>query len=83
MEAGIIANPESLARACSNMNDRLTTMYMSLANVWLKKGKPDEAAACLEKVQQLSPGSSHAQFAVVKLSQIQGKPNQPIECKKP
>jgi tetratricopeptide (TPR) repeat protein len=83
LEADIIANPDSLARACNNLNDRLTAMYMSLADVWLKKGKPDEAAACLEKVQQLAPGSSHAQFALVKLSQILSKPGQPIECKKP
>src|ERR1700722_20028988 len=54
IEAEIMANPDWLARACNNMNDRLTTMYLSLADAWLKKGRPDEAAACLEKVQQLA-----------------------------
>ncbi len=64
-------------------NDRLTTMYMALAGVWLKKGRPDEAMACLEKVQQLSPKSSHAQAALTKLTQIQTQVSQQRECKKP
>jgi len=83
IEAQIMANPDWLARACNNMNDRLTTMYLSLADAWLQKGKPEEAAACLEKVQQLAPGSTRAQVALVKLSRIQGKVTQPTECKKP
>lgn len=83
IEADIIANPERLAQACNNTNDRLTTMYMSLAGVWLKKGRPDEAMACLEKLQQLSPKSSHAQAALTKLTQIQTQVSQQRECKKP
>jgi outer membrane protein assembly factor BamD (BamD/ComL family) len=58
-------------------------MYLSLAESWLKKGKLDEAAVCLEKVQQLSPGSHHAQMAQVKLAQMQGKPGLQADFKKP
>ena len=79
----IKANPQLMARACNNLNERLTSMYLSLADAWLKKGKANEAAVCLEKVQQLSPGSHHAQIAQVKLSQLQGKTSQQTDFKKP
>jgi thioredoxin-like negative regulator of GroEL len=79
----IRGNPEWMARACNNLNERLCSMYLSLADSWLKKGKSDEAAVCLEKVQQLSPGSHHAQMAQVKLAQMQGKPGLQADFKKP
>jgi thioredoxin-like negative regulator of GroEL len=79
----IKANPLWMARACNNLNDRLSTMYLALAESWLKKGKLDEAAVCLEKVQQLSPGSPHAQMAQIKLGQLQGKSSQRTDFKKP
>src|SRR5262245_51884481 len=79
----IKANPDWLARACNNLNERLCSMYMSLAESWIKKGKPEEAAVCLEKVQQLSPGSPHAQIAQIKLGQLQGKSSQRTDFKKP
>jgi tetratricopeptide (TPR) repeat protein len=79
----IKANPEWMARACSNLNERLCSMYLSLADSWLKKGRADEAAVCLEKVQQLAPGSHHAQIAQVKLAQLQGKSGLQAEYKKP
>ncbi len=79
----IKANPQALARACYNLNERLSRMYLSLAESWMKKGKADQAAACLEKVQQLSPGSTHAQIAQVRLGELQGKTSQQTDFKKP
>lgn len=81
--AEIRANPEWMARACNNLNERLSSMYLALADSWLKKGKADEAVVCLEKVQQLSPGSPDAQLAQTKLGQILGKTSQRTGFKKP
>ncbi len=83
IQAEIKTNPEWMARACNNLNERLASMYLSLADSWLKKGKPEEAVGCLEKVQQLAAGSAHAQIAAVKLAEIQGKPGQRTDFKKP
>lgn len=79
----IKANPQLMARACNNLNERLSTMYLSLAKSWLNKNKPDEAAACLEKVRQLSPGSHHAQIAQVRLAELHGNASQRTDFKKP
>jgi thioredoxin-related protein len=76
-------NPEWLALESKTLSDRLSNMYLVLADSWLKKGKPELAVSYLEKVQQLSPGSANAQIALARLSQIQGKVSQQTECKKP
>ena len=75
-------NPELLTKACNNVNERLSSLYLSLAESWTKKGKADQASACYEKVQQLFPGTHYAQMAQVKLAQLQGKPTQQTEFKK-
>lgn len=75
-------NPEWMAKACNSLNERLSNMYLTLAETWVKKGKQDEAALCYEKVQQLFPGTHYAQMAQVKLAQLQGKPAQLTEFKK-
>ena len=83
MLADIRANPEWMARACNNLNERLGGMYLSLAESWLKKGKPDEAVVCLEKVQQVAPGSTNAQVAQSKIDTLRGKSTQSADFKKP
>jgi thioredoxin-related protein len=69
----IRGNPERLAAACEQMNDRTAAMYLALAESWSKKGQDKEAAACLEKVVKLSPASRHAEQAQVRLAKIQGR----------
>jgi len=78
----IKSNPEWLAKACKNLDERLSNMYLTLADSWLKKGKYGEAAAYLKKVQQLYPNTPNAQIAQLKLAQLQGKPNQRTDFKK-
>jgi thioredoxin-related protein len=65
-------NPEFLARACDNLNHRMGVMYLALAESWLKKGQPQQAQLCLEKVLQAAPGSRQAETAQVRLAQLQG-----------
>jgi thioredoxin-like negative regulator of GroEL len=77
-------NPELLARACDSLNLRMGTMYLTLAESWLKKGQPQQAQVCLEKVLQSAPGSRQAEQAQVRLAQLQGtSATQQAEYKKP
>jgi len=70
LAAEIKNNPERLAAACEQMNDRTAAMYLALADSWTKKGQDKEAAACLEKVVKLVPNSKHAQQAQTQLAKI-------------
>lgn len=63
-------NPDRLAAACEQMNDRTAVMYLALADSWSKKGQDKEAAACLEKVVKLVPDSKHADKARTHLAKI-------------
>lgn len=72
LAAEIKNNPDRLAAACEQMNDRTAAMYLVLAESWMKKGQDKEAIACLEKVAKLSPNSRHAEMAQSKLGQLRG-----------
>jgi thioredoxin-like negative regulator of GroEL len=65
-------NPDLMIRACDSLNTRTGAMYLTLAETWVKKGKPDQAQLCLERVLQTAPGSRHAELAQVRLAQLQG-----------
>lgn len=71
--ADIKGNPERLAKACEQMNDRTATMYMALADSWSQKGQNVEAASCLKKVMALCPNTRHAELAIAELTKLQGK----------
>jgi thioredoxin-like negative regulator of GroEL len=75
-------NPAWLQQACETLTDRLSSLYMSLAETWLKKGQPQQAALCLERVVQMFPGTRQAEAAQVRLSAIQGRPTMQAEFKK-
>jgi len=83
--AEIKNNPERLAKACEQMNDRTAAMYMALAESWSKKGQPAEAAACLKKVVALCPNTRHAELAHAELLRINSKsaPAIPVGLTKP
>ena len=49
---------------------------------WLKKGQPQQAVLCLEKVVQTLPGTRMSEVAQLCLSQIQGQPNRPVDYKR-
>jgi thioredoxin-related protein len=68
----IKGNPERMAAACEQMNDRTAAMYLVLAESWERKGQHQEAVACLEKVAKISPGSKHAELAQTQLRAIRG-----------
>jgi thioredoxin-like negative regulator of GroEL len=74
LAAEIKNNPEWMRLACDTLSDQLGTLYLSLAETWLKKGQPEQAVICLERVVQTLPGTRQAEAAQVRLAQIQGQP---------
>ncbi len=71
--ADIKGNPERLAKACDQMNDRTAAMYMALAESWAAKGQTNEAVGCLKKVMALCPNTRHADVAQAELTKLQGR----------
>jgi hypothetical protein len=80
--AEIKGNPELTKQACDQLSDRLSLLYLGLAESWLKKGQPQQAIFYLERVVQNFPHSQHAELAQVRLAQIQGAPVRNAEVKK-
>jgi thioredoxin-like negative regulator of GroEL len=80
--AEIKGNPELTKQACDQLTDRLSLLYLGMAESWLKKGQPQQAVYYLERVVQTFPHSQHADLAQVRLAQIQGAPVRNAEVKK-
>jgi thioredoxin-like negative regulator of GroEL len=72
----IKSNPEWMQKACDSLTDRLSGLYLSLAEAWIRKGQPQQAKVCLDRVMQTFPGSRQAEAAQVRLAQLQGQPTQ-------
>jgi thioredoxin-like negative regulator of GroEL len=81
LAAEIRNNPEWMRVACDSLSDQLGALYLNLAETWLKKGQPQQAVLCLEKVVQTLPGTRMAETAQLRLSQIQGQPTRPVDFK--
>src|SRR5262249_42268999 len=79
----IKGNPEWMRQACDTLSERLGVLYLSLAETWLKKGQPQQAMNCLERVIQTLPGTRQAEAAQLRLSQIQGHPTPRANFKGP
>ncbi|MGH7172984.1 MAG: DUF255 domain-containing protein [Gemmataceae bacterium] len=85
-EAGKLAaeikdNPEWTKQVCEQMGERLSTLYLTLAETWLKKGQPQQAVLYLERIVRSFPHTRNADIAQVRLAQIQG-PSRMRELKK-
>lgn len=78
----IKSNPEWTRQACDQLGDRLSVLYLSLADTWLKKGQPQQAVFYLERVVQTFPNTRHAEAAQARLTQIQGPSSRGSEGKK-
>jgi thioredoxin-related protein len=75
LAAEIKGNPERLAAACDQMNQRTAAMYMTLAEAWAKKGQPAEAIACYEKVAKLCPNTRQADLALAEVTKLRANGN--------
>ena len=83
LAAEIKGNPEWTKQACDQLGERLSVLYLALAETWLKKGQPQQAVFYLERVAQTFPNSRHAEAAQARLAQLQGPPSRTAEVKKP
>ena len=75
LAAEVKANPERLAAACEQMNERTATLYMTLAAAWAKKGQTAEAIGCYEKVAKLCPNSRQADLALAEVTKLRANGN--------
>jgi thioredoxin-related protein len=81
--AEIKSNPEWMRQACDALSERLGGLYLSLAEAWVKKGQPQQAIFCLERVVHAFPGTRQADAAQTRLGQLQGQPTRRADFKKP
>lgn len=78
----IKTNPEWLKLACDQLGDRLSVLYLAMAETWLQKGQPQMAIFYLERVVQQFPSSKQADAAQSRLAQIQGLPMRQVDLKR-
>jgi thioredoxin-related protein len=83
LAAEIKSNPEWMHLACENLADRLSGLYLALAETWLKRGQPQHAVPYLERVVQSFPGTRQAETAQLRLAQVQGRTAWQTESRKP
>lgn len=73
LAADVRDNPDRLAAACEQMNEKTAALYLTLAESWQRRGNAREAAACLDRVTKLVPGTRQAEQAQTRLAAIQGR----------
>ncbi|MBA4187459.1 MAG: hypothetical protein C0467_05510 [Planctomycetaceae bacterium] len=82
--AEIKSNPERLATANDQLNDRTAAMYTTLAEAWSKKGQILEAVACYEKVAKLCPNTRQGDAALAQIAKLRaGGTGSPVGLQKP
>ncbi len=59
----IQSDPIKLAEATKQVNDRIATRQIALAEAWQKNGKPVEAEKCLETALKICPTGPRAEVA--------------------
>jgi thioredoxin-related protein len=72
-------DPDWLQNACDAFGDRLSEMYLALAESYLKRGQPQQAKHFLERTIRAFPGTPHAESAQIRLEQLQGTPTRRVE----
>jgi thioredoxin-like negative regulator of GroEL len=72
--AQIKGDPDRLAVASEQMNERAVGLQLALADAHLKRGNTQDAAACFEKVARLAANKKTAEFAEAQLAQLKAAP---------
>jgi thioredoxin-related protein len=68
----ITNNPEALQQACASLTDRLSELYLALAEVCIQRNQPQQAARYWELILQIHPGTPQAETARLRLSHLSG-----------
>jgi hypothetical protein len=63
-------DPERLGQVCAALVESLAETYLDLAESWLRKGEPGQAAASWQKIVQNFPETRQAQAAQERLRQL-------------
>jgi hypothetical protein len=66
----INSDPQRLQQACAALEQSLAAMYLELAESWLAKDQPRQAAAALQRIVQSLPETPQARFAQDRLRQL-------------
>jgi thiol-disulfide isomerase/thioredoxin len=82
LAAEIKSNPEWLQSACDTLAERLSNMYLDLAESYLRKAQPKQATMWLERVISSFPSSRQAEVAQIRLNQLRGQPTTVVDFKK-
>jgi outer membrane protein assembly factor BamD (BamD/ComL family) len=80
--ADLKSNPDLMKTACDQLGDRLGSLYLSLAESYLKKGQPQQATYYLDRIVQMFPNTKYAETAEARLTVLRGIPTR-SENKKP
>jgi thioredoxin-like negative regulator of GroEL len=70
----IKSNPEWTKKAADQLAERLSLLYLALADAWLKKGQPQQAIFYLERIVRAFPKTQYAETARARLAQLRGSP---------
>ncbi len=70
--AEIKDNPQWMQAVCDSLGDRLSGLYLAQAETWVRRGQPQQAVLCLERLIQCFPGSRQAEVAQNRLTQLRG-----------
>jgi thioredoxin-like negative regulator of GroEL len=71
LSAEIKNNPAWMQTACESLSERLGSLYLALAETWLKKGQTQQATQCLEHIVKSFPNTRQAEVAQLRLGRIQ------------
>lgn len=73
LAAEIQKNPQYLARACEQLQQRTAELSLRLAEAWQAQGRLVEAVACYERVLRVAPESAQAQAAAAALGRLKAQ----------
>jgi thioredoxin-like negative regulator of GroEL len=73
-------DPEWMQGAIDSLSERLSSMYLLMAESMARKGNPQQAAQYLERVIRTFPGTRQAESAQLRLQQLRSSTGtQPVE----
>jgi hypothetical protein len=77
-------DPEWMQAAADALSERLSGLYLHLAESLARKGNPQQAIVYLERIIRTFPGTRQAESAQIRLQQLRGNSlMQPVEYRGP
>jgi thioredoxin-like negative regulator of GroEL len=71
--ARIKTDPDRLAVATAQVNEKAANLQLVLGDAYLKRGNPKDALTCFEHAMRLAPGGKSAEYAQAQLTLIKRK----------